>query len=153
MISYSARSGRSKSGLPLSTVVDVKDIEVYALWQRSASLNNITARKRSLQKLCFYRCLSVHGVVSRSTPRGEVEVSGRGGLSRPTPMGEVEGSGWGSPGTQPGGVEGSGWGVSRPTPKGVSRPTPMISRPTPQGVYPSMHWGRHPPANAYCCGQ
>ena len=27
-------------------------------------------------------------------------------------------------------VEGSGWGVSRPTPR---------------GVYPSMHWGRHPP--------
>ena len=64
----------------------------------------VTARKRSLRRLCFYTCLSVHrggGIpacivgVSRLTPRGEVEGSGQGGeVSRPTPKGEVEWSGW-----------------------------------------------------------
>ena len=61
-------------------------------------LNNvsrfITARKRSLRRLCFYRCLSVHRGVSQHALQ----------VSR------------GSPGPHP--------GVSRPTPKGVSRPTP-----------------------------
>ena len=62
----------------------------------------ITARKRSLQRLCFYTCLFVHGgvvskhalQVSRPTPRGEVDGSGLR-VSRPTPTGEVEGSGQG----------------------------------------------------------
>ena len=42
-----------------------------------------------------------------------------------------------------GGVEGSGQGVSTGPHLGVSRPTPG-------GVYPSMQWGRHPPADGYC---
>ena len=67
-----------------------------------------TARKRSLRRLCFYTCLSVHrggrwypsmpcrspgGIsqhalqVSRSTLKGELEGSGWGGVSRPTPGG------------------------------------------------------------------
>ena len=38
-------------------------------------------------------------------------------------------------------VEGSGWGVSPgPHPRGW-------------GMYPNMHWGRHPPADGYCCGR
>ena len=67
--------------------------------------------------------------VSRPTPRGEVEGSGKGGgvVSRPTPRGEVEGSGKGgwSPGPHPGvgGVEGSGLGGLQPHTRGVSRPT------------------------------
>ena len=63
------------------------------------------------------------GGVSRPTPRGEVEGSGRGGLQAHT---------WGGfPGPHPG-------GVSRPIPRGVS------PGPHPGGVYPSMHWGRPP---------
>ena len=61
--------------------------------------------------------------VSRSTPKGEVEGSGLGGLQAHT-QGEVEGSVLGR-------------GVSRPTPRGVSRPTPSgggVSRPTPRGI-------------------
>ena len=75
--------------------------------------------------------------VSSPHPRGKL----RGlawGVSRPTPRGEVEGSGLGE--------------VLRPTSRGVSRSTPRgVSRPTPGG-YPSMHWGRHTPADGYCCG-
>ena len=41
----------------------------------------ITAHKRSLRRLCFHRCLSVHwGGSSVSVPRGSL--SGRGALSR-----------------------------------------------------------------------
>ena len=63
----------------------------------------ITARKRSLRRLCFYTCLSFcswgvvsqHALqVSRPTPRGEVEGSGLGGFQAHT-WGEVEGSGLG----------------------------------------------------------
>ena len=55
----------------------------------------ITARKRSLRRLCFYTCTSVHrGVVSQHAlqvsggvyTQGEIERSGwGGGVSRPTP--------------------------------------------------------------------
>ena len=56
--------------------------------------------------------------------QGEVEEgSGQGGLQAHT-QGEVEGD----------------------LARGVSSPTP-------RGVYPSMHWGRPPPPNGYCCGQ
>ena len=119
----------------------------------------ITARKRSLQMLCFYTCLSVilftrgggasipaciavfcpqggvvspHALqVSRSTSRGQVEGSGLvGGVSRLTPRGQVEGSGLGG-----GSLQAHTRGVSRPTPGGFSRPTPGggVSRPTPRG--------------------
>ena len=110
--------------------------EVSLFWAKKLFSDFVTARKRSLRRLCFYTCLSVHG----------------GGVSRPIPRGKVEGSGWGgSPGPHGGEVEGSGWegGFSRPTPGGVSRPTPRgVSRPTPRGecpgpgrggVHPSMH--------------
>ena len=51
-----------------------------------------------------------------------------GGVSRPTPRGEVEGSGSGvSRGVSPGPYLGGGLQAHT------------------RGVYPSMHWGRHPP--------
>ena len=53
----------------------------------------ITARKRSLRRLRFYTCLSVHGGVTRPTPGG----------------GEIEGSGWGSPGPHSGGLQAHTW--------------------------------------------
>ena len=100
-----------------------------------------TARKRSLRRLCFYTCLSVHwggGVVvsqhalqvSRPTSGGEVKGSGCG-VSRP----HTQGGGWeewlgGLQAYTQGEVKGSGWGGS---------PGPHQG-----GVYPSMHWGRHP---------
>ena len=61
------------------------------------------------------------------------------GVSRPT-------LGWGwCPGLHPGG--------SRPTPGGVQAHTwGEVSRPRPVGMYPSMHWGRHPPADATAAG-
>ena len=90
----------------------------------------ITARKRSLRRLCFYMCLSVHreGVVtqhalqvSRPTPRGSWGVW-PGGVSRPTPRGgggKLRGLAWGGVSRPtPRGKGGSGWGVSRPTPRG-----------------------------------
>ena len=47
----------------------------------------------------------------------------------------THGGSWGVwPGGSPGPHPGCNWGV---WPGGVSRPTP--------GMYPSMHWGRHPP--------
>ena len=91
----------------------------------------ITARKRSLQRLCFYTCLSV------------ILFTGGGGSPGPQPM---EGGGLlgGSPGPHPGGDWGSGqrglhtWGVSRPRlggwiPACTEADTPL-------------------PADGYCCG-
>ena len=58
----------------------------------------ITARKQSLRRLCFTRvCHSVHGggvsqhalQVSRPTPKGELEGSGRGDLQAHTQGGGV----------------------------------------------------------------
>ena len=77
----------------------------------------ITARKRSLRRLCFYTCLSFcPGVWYPS-----MHCRSRG----PHPGGEVEGSGLGgSPGPHPwGGLQAHTWG----------------------GGYPSMHWDRHLP--------
>ena len=98
----------------------------------------ITARKRSLQRLCFYTCLSV------------ILFTGGGGSPGPQPM---EGGGLlgGSPGPHPGGDWGSGWGgVSRPTPRGRlgvwPKGSPHLGGVQAQagGMDPSMHWGRHP---------
>ena len=123
-----------------------------------SSLDVITARKRSLRRLCFYTCLSVHrgGVVSQHALQVSRRVcipaclAGLQGcvsqhalqVSRPTPKGELEGSGQGglqvhtqggaSPGTHLGGLQAHTRGVSRPTPGGVSRPTPRGS-PGPHG--------------------
>ena len=124
----------------------------YKYTQLNSNVNIITARKRSLRRLCFYTCLSVilftrGGGFSTPTPGGGWGVwpggspgshpgggrlggSGHGGSPGPHPGGEVEGSGQGSPGPHPKG----GWGVWL---GGVQVQT--------QGVYPSMHWGRHPP--------
>ena len=80
---------------------------------------------------------SVHGGVSRPTPRGGVEGSGQGGVSRPTPGGRLRCLAGGSPGPHPGGrlrglaggvlqahmqgeVEGWAGGVSRPTARGCT---------------------------------
>ena len=63
----------------------------------------ITARKRSLQRLCFYRCLSVHGrgaipaclaggipaCLAAGLQRGEVVSQHALQVSRPTSNGEV----------------------------------------------------------------
>ena len=67
----------------------------------------ITARKRSLRRLCFYTCLSVilfTGGEGSPGPHAERLLRGLAGgrVSRSTPRGHVEGSGRGSPG--PGGV-------------------------------------------------
>ena len=116
--------------------------------------SHFSARKRSLRRLCFYTCLSVHrrrgGIPA--CPAGGIPAclagiqKGVGGvskhalhLSRPTPRGEPEGSGWWggvsrpTPGgklsglawaTPRGGLRGLARGVSRTTPGGISRPTP-----------------------------
>ena len=78
----------------------------------------------------------------------------RGGSPGPYPGGTLRGLARGVFRPTPGGVWGPHPGVSRPTPgglqshtRGVSRPTPRGSPgPLPRGVYPSMHWGRHPPS-------
>ena len=81
-----------------------------------------TARKRSFRRLCFYRCLSVHGGVCLSacweTPQGdpparETPLPRRPPFSRPTPRGKLRGI------------------RSRPTPKGKIEG--IRSRPTPKG--------------------
>ena len=97
----------------------------------------ITTHKRSLQRLCFYTCLSVHMGGYPSMPcrsQGWVVVFQHA----------LQFSRGGSPGPHPGGrLRGLAGGVSRPTTRGVSRPTPRgelgslargVSRPTPRGV-------------------
>ena len=115
-----------------------------------------TARKRSLQRLCFYKCLSVHrgdGVGIPACLAGGIPACLAVGLlgggvsqhalqfSRPTPGGGVEGSGLG--------------GVSKPTPWGGLQAHTLgglqahawgrVSRPTPGGCIPD-------PPDGYCCG-
>ena len=85
-----------------------------------------TVRKRSLRRLCFYRCLSF-------CP-------------------------WGCLGPYPGGGWGSSWGGPQAhTRKGLQAHTQGGLQAQARGVcvYPSMHWGRHPPppADGYCCGR
>ena len=57
-----------------------------------------------------------------------------------------------SPGLHPRGkLRGLAWGgLQAHTQEGLQAHTWGISRPT-LGGYPSMHWGRHPPADGYCC--
>ena len=79
-----------------------------------------TSHKRSLRRLCFYTCLSVHREGGSPGPHQGWRLKGlAGGISRPTPEVEVEGSGWGSlqthtwggcPDPHPGGVQAQGWG-------------------------------------------
>ena len=96
--------------------------------------------QRSWGKVIFSEaCVknSVHGgvvsqhalQVSRPTPREEVEGSGLGGAPGPHPGGKLRGLAWA------GGLQVHTRGDPRHTPRGVS----------------SMHWGRHPPADGYCC--
>ena len=101
----------------------------------------ITARKRSLRRLCFYTCLSVilfggewyPSMPCRSPgphPGGKL----RGlawGVSRPTPGVELRGLAWGGLQAHPGGC------VSRPTPEGPQAHTRGVSRPTPGGCIPA----------------
>ena len=61
-----------------------------------------TARKRSLRRLCFYRCLSVH--------RGGVLGCSRGGRAWLLPRGVRGCSGGGMRGCSRGGVHGCSWG-------------------------------------------
>ena len=116
---------------------------------RVLSLNNkICCHKRPFllppstklgQGYVFTRvCDSVHrnGGVSRPTPRGEVEESGRGGVSRPTPQGVVEGS---------------GRGVSRPTHRG-GRLRGLTRGVSSGGGSASLHAGIHPLPTATAAG-
>ena len=61
------------------------------------------------------------GRVSRPTPRGEVEGSGKRGSPGPHPDGRLRGLG------QEEGLQAHTWGSSGPHPGGVSRPTPRGS--------------------------
>ena len=76
-----------------------------------------TARKRSLRRLCFYRCMSVHkGVCYPSMhciwyPSMPCSRS-PWGCTIPACIAGFHAH------TQGGSLGGSGWGVSRPTPKG-----------------------------------
>ena len=98
----------------------------------------ITARKRSLRRLCFYTCPSVilfmgGGMVSwhalQVVSQHALQVSGGGvsqhalQVSRPTPKGKVEGS---------------GWGVFRPTPGGCI-PACTEANPPPATAAGGMH--------------
>ena len=107
----------------------------------------ITARKRSLQRSCFYTCLSVHGGYPSMPCRwypsmpcrspGEYVSQHALQVSRPTPKGELEGSGQG--------------GFSRMTPGGVGSPSPPWGglQAHAEEVYPSK---QTPLADGYCCG-
>ena len=106
----------------------------------------ITARKRSLRRLCFYTCLSVHwgGVLSGPGPGGGWGVW-PGGMSRSMPRFEVGGLA--------GGVQAhtqGGW-MSRPTPRG-SRGNGGVSRPRPGECIPACTEADTPPADGYFCG-
>ena len=105
-----------------------------------------TARKRSLRRLCFYTCLSVHtggwypSMHCRSPgphPGGKLRGLAWGGGGSPGPHlgGKLRGLAWG--GLQAHtcrGLQAHIWGVSRSTPGGISRPTPRGGfRPTPSG--------------------
>ena len=85
-----------------------------------------------IETYCF-RLTAVHGYLP---PANEVPWPGGGGLQAHT-----QGRGWG---VWPGGSPGPHLGRAQAHTGGeVSRPTPGGSRS--RGVYPSMHWGRHPP--------
>ena len=78
---------------------------------RTIAFYFVTARKRSLRRLCFYTCLSVHRrrVVAQHAlqvvSQHALQVSSRVYPSMPCRF----------PGPHPGGAWGSGWGVSRST--------------------------------------
>ena len=131
----------------------------------------ITARKRSLRRLCFYTCLSVILFTGGSRPRPGgvwgVYAQTQGGswgawsgrVSRPRPRGrlggvqaQTQGGGWGVwlggvYAQTEGEVGGSGRGVSRPTPGGSrSRPRGCVSRP--RGCIPACTEADTPPPHS-----
>ena len=134
----------------------------------------ITARKRSLRRLCFYRCVSVHGGVCypsmhcRWYPSMPCSRSLMGGVvsqhalqvSRPTPKEEVEGDlAGGSPGPHPRGKLRGIW--SRPTAKGD-----LVQAHTQGESWGGSGWGGgvcsrvcacsrgvETPRDGYCCGR
>ena len=129
-----------------------------------------TARKRSLRKLCFYTCLSVHrgcgipaclagGIPASLIPcrswTGVGWLGGRVGyflvsqhalqVSRPTPgEGELDGSGWGVSRLTPGGLQAHTWRSPGPQPGGSPGPHP--------GGCIQHVLGQTPLADGYCCG-
>ena len=131
-------------------------IYVYA---SALKLCLITARKRSLRRLCFYTCLSFcphwrgwypsmycrwHPSMPCSMSQGSGIRACLAGFQSHT-QGEVEGSGQG-------GLQANIQGVSRPTPKGgVSRPTPRGSPGPHLGGCVSQHALRQTPPDGYCC--
>ena len=108
----------------------------------------ITARKRSLQRLCFYTCLSVILFTGGLQAHNQWGGGGlAGGVSRPTPRGR-----WGvwlGRGFQAH-TQGEAGGLA----KGVSRPTPGgVSRPRLGGWILACTEADTPlPADGYCCG-
>ena len=105
----------------------------------------------------FAKVMFLHLSVSHSVHEEGVVVVSQHALqvSRPTPKGEFEGSGWGGLQAH---TQGGSWGLwlgglLAHSWREVSRPTFGGPGPHPQGLYPSMHWGRHSPADSYCCRQ
>ena len=141
--------------LNLNLTDDWKHQTVLSFSYVTKILTYFTARKRSLERLCFYTCLSfcpqgwggVGGVgipaciagLQAHTRRGVVEGSGLGASPGPHKGGKLRGLAWGGglqAHTQGGEVEGSGLG-------GLQAHT--------QGV--SQHALRQTtPADGYCCG-
>ena len=83
---------------------------VGGIWTRTrsetlkkSSIGLITARKRSLRRLCFHRCLSVH----RGVP-GQVPPSRYTSRQVPPPPGQVHPPGRYTPGQQAGGTHPNG---------------------------------------------
>ena len=107
----------------------------------------VTARKRSLRRLCFYTCLSTVGAGVGCLGPGERLGVRVGGVSRPIPRGGC----WGPD---------RGMSVHAPIPKGEVGGSCG-------GVCPGPHlggaqaWGgvsqhalrQTPPADGYCCGR
>ena len=111
---------------------------LWSIWKSPLPCTHfITTRKWSLQRLCFYMCLSVILFMGGGVSQHALQVvsqhalqvfSGGGGVSQYA-LGELEESGQGGLQAH---TQGGSWGV---WPGGVSRPTPGggVSRPTPTG--------------------
>ena len=85
----------------------------------------VTAHKRSLQRLCFHTCLSS---------------CSQGGGGIPACIAGLQAH-----------TQGGSWGVWPG--ECLLANTRGESPDAHKGEYPSMYWGRHPPADSYCCGR
>ena len=83
IVGFKFRHSRSHTVSGISTCPTTRT----SIFKIQVDRSIFTARKRSLRRLCFYTCPSVilfTWGVSRPTPRGDVEGSGRGGLQAHT---------------------------------------------------------------------